>query len=1208
MSHRLLSSVPWCLVALTLVGCQNDDRIVVPNRVLDRPLDVVLACVRDGDDQVEVLSLNQCDGADTSDCQSGTPQLIGFVANSERNELAMFRRCDRDAALVDMDPEAPGYNFLPAGHLPSALTITNDSCRAVAANAGSCDLTVLDVAGLGAYAVDNDLTAEEASALPSPSTLVSTLVPRRSDGRPLGSSPGEILAVPSALTQAGNAAPDPVDDAGEAGDAGDDGTPIPEGNLCDLNQPASVYVTFPSCQLVAEVSLTTQTVLQSRQFVTNEQGEIELVDTGPEPLCPVDCPAPFEGDLPEEIELVDPSGVFPTALALVTPPSESSTPDLAEAEVEYASLFVGGPGSDRVFEIEIEPDGRFSDVVESVLLEDAQGVQTIRVTPAANVPPPPLGGETNAADAHQFLYVIAGDGSTHVIDRDFDPGSLGIECDTQIDPTLEDPTPCHEIDPGQASNAIDRRPFAVGPGIRAPGGTTINDWTFHKVSTEEAGGVCGAVDDVEDGEGQEQQLDPDDFRTPFCQPSSLVGVGVTSLGTVVYSTFGQFGVDQTLSRIIDPVELISIQVRPHSLWPALDPLATDPVAEALPLVADEEPGRGIPGGGVDAQTLAPSLRQVDLAYSTQSGDSDEQQAVASALGNPGNVDALGGGLYENAAARVAVRDFQQWNAQTWTLEWEPMIPGTTSGTGLLQCDRHGSVDDNGNEVAGGTCRNTEPDDARLVDESANFCEDGVLSGDLLEVLGCNDDDNCGLGQRCLRDPTAPTTATGICISATAYDDAEERNNLRDLCAPFIRDPCGSATREYRITYATNEQLWITALDRPERTVVRDMAQEDEPPDLREYVAKLSCEVPVGRQQPQECAVDADCLADPYDPDNSRGEVTCQVPEGESSGSCVGRQPDGGCNDDEDCAGLGAQYLCVDSVCRAPCDLCPPAQQPDEPCRTDDDCVAAEAGEVCMAGTCHERCTDGNPGCLRSPLPGPRCFPELVRYAVRLHESFAFFGSSTPFLTARVVTDAETGECIEDQAVSNLLSSRIRLGADAARTFGTGPWQIPECVSADQAGPDEPNPCRLVVDRSADPTSRFHTFRYRGEPVAAIRYSNPLMSVVIDLVSLTGLTSEPPDFADQSWPASFARFLRARIPDGYREEFASANGFVPFNEGVVVGQNPLVYPVRIVRGPEPDIDFIVDAGGRGGVSGVRGQVVRIEHDLAQVVADSVFRVQ
>ncbi|MEM7157528.1 MAG: hypothetical protein AAF799_32105 [Myxococcota bacterium] len=1255
MSRPVPRILAWCLAAAALVGCGDDDRTLVPNRVLDRPLDAVLACVRDTGTAIEVLSLNQCAGASDSRCSisdSPTPQLIGFVANSERNELAMFRRCDRDAALVDLDPDAPGYNFIPAGSLPSAMTTTTDSCRAMSANTGSCDLTVLDVAGFAAYAIDTPIGGSDPDPLPPASSLVSTLVPRRSDGQPLASSPGAIIGVPARLSLASDGTELPTGgtgggddslddgaddsdfemDGGSSGDdGGDDGTTDAAGLTCDLTRPASVYVTFPSCQLVAEISLGTQTILQSRRFVTNADGEIEIVDAGTEPLCPVDCPDQFDGALPAEVELVDPDGVFPTTLELVVDPDPDGTATEPNEVVTYSTLFVGGPGSEEVYEIELDEDGRFADTVQSLQLEEAEGVQGIRATPVTDIL-----GETL-----QYLYVIAGDGSTHVVRRDPDRGSLGVECDTQIDPVLEAPSACVPLDPGQVGNELSRRPFAVGPGIRASGGATVNDWTFHEVSEEDARTFCSIL--------ETESIRPEDRHTPFCGPG-VVGVGVTSVGTVVYSSFGQFFVDERVDVSVDPVGVMSVQVRPHSLWPAIDPFASNPVADALPLVADEEPGRALPGGGGDAQSLSPSLRRIDLAYATGANVSDTQEAVSTALGGVENIDGLGrfetedGGLYTNAAPRVAVRDFQLWGSQAWTLAWEPTVPGTSSSTGLLECDNHGGVSPSGNALPGATCRNIEEDDARLLDEGAAFCEDGVLAGDKVVIGGCSDDDSCGLGQRCLREPTAPSTATGICISELAYDT--ERETLREVCAPFIRDPCGSAQREYRITRATDQELWLQPLDIPERTIVRDMATADEldpesaapDVDLVEYRTRLSCDAPILHQgvgatpstaTAEACSIDDDCLPDPYDlvgeDPNQRGLMSCVVPEGESAGQCVGQQPDGGCNDDADCDGLGSQYVCVESLCRAPCDLCAPptGEQPPLPCDSqftvegdfDEDgnptvytqeCLGE--GEVCVAGTCHVPCEDNNPGCMLSPLPGPRCFPELVRYSVQLHESLAFSGSSTPFLTDRVISSPLTGECVEDEQVSNLLTSRIRLGPDAESTFGTGLWQIPDCVNPDQASPDDPNPCRIVAERAAGPASLFHTFRYRDELVPAIRYSNPVMSVIIDLTSLTGLVSAPPDSPTRPWPASFAEFLRARIPDGYREEFASQNGFVPYNEPVVVGTSPLVYPVRIIRGPEFEADFIIDAGGRGGVAGIRGQVVRIVHDVAEINPDQQFLVR
>src|SRR5690606_14517687 len=118
---------------------------------------------------------------------------------------------------------------------------------------------------------------------------------------------------------------------------------------------------------------------------------------------------------------------------------------------------------------------------------------------------------------------------------------------------------------------------------------------------------------------------------------------------------------------------------------------------------------------------------------------------------------------------------------------------------------------------------------------------------------------------------------------------------------------------------------------------------------------------------------------------------CDREDDEDEGTCRGRQPDGGCAEDLDCAGIGANYVCVDELCRAPCDLCAPPSQPDAPCIDDVDCGD---GETCFAGTCHVPCEDDNPGCIETPLPGPRCFPEFVRYEVRASDSFLVTGTNT----------------------------------------------------------------------------------------------------------------------------------------------------------------------------------------------------------------------
>ena len=163
MNYRMRSTLFVALMATlpALGACQDQATNLIPNRVLDRPTDVALACVQftcdSGDCDVEAVSLNQCSNLQTASCNvtsDGTnTAMVGFLTNSERNEIALFRSCD--GTLVDLDHDLPGYNFVPAGTLPTSIDASVNGCRIVSANAGSCDLTVLDGPWRPAPAVDH---------------------------------------------------------------------------------------------------------------------------------------------------------------------------------------------------------------------------------------------------------------------------------------------------------------------------------------------------------------------------------------------------------------------------------------------------------------------------------------------------------------------------------------------------------------------------------------------------------------------------------------------------------------------------------------------------------------------------------------------------------------------------------------------------------------------------------------------------------------------------------------------------------------------------------------------------------------------------------------------------------------------------------------------------------------------------------------------
>jgi hypothetical protein len=1138
---------------LALASCPDQRQQDVPNRVLDRPTDLALTCVHiecDENDEchAEPASLGECRGEGGSCGQSGN-HLVGFVANSERNEVAMFTQCS--GSLVDMDAAAPGYNFLPVGGLPTRVVASTDGCRVVSANAGTCDLGVLDAPNLAGFGFDittpTRLLAGGERVPVEPSSLVAEVVPLRfsaeDDWVPLGARPADVVAVPRTLSSSGGslAPDDPILD------------------LCGPDQPGSVYVVFPSCDLVAEVDLVTHQILQSVQLQTTADG-IQVVDTGVSPVCPADCPDLFDDGVPDGLPPIADDGPAPGTLELVTPPFSAdgdcigdADPCTSEADcrVEDTVLFVGGLGSDHLVELHIDDDGRFESGALSLELVGAAGIERVRTTPVVEGPAVDVG---DGGTFHQFVYVIAGDGSTRVVRRELSPDrtEIGIECDTQADPPFAEGSPvCYPVTSTPVGvTPPDRRALANGPGIR-PGLGRVTDWTFKRVPEDSLG--C---------------LDLEGDTAPFGGPGRAVGVGVTNAGRIVYVALGQFDELAGLGDR-DPVGLFDLGLRWHMLYPVYPPFlgtVIDPIS--LPRVDDESPVRRLPVEADPLAVLAPGLRLIDWAYvydEEQTEDIPERITLGPAYAVDGgtsiaNADRMGSanaleepgaqGIYQESVVRALARDYRGWGQRIWSLEWEGAIPGARSLTGQLHCDNPG--------WEGGTCRPEDPDDARLVDVGADFCNAGVVPGDKVVLGGCSDDTDCGAGQACLETPgTLP--GNGLCVSAQALADDEQ--HLRAVCGHFIEDPCGEARREFLITRAFQNELWLQSLDIPV-TAYLDTA-DGQPPD---------------------CA--------PADGDHP-GDTEFCVPdfvEREGRFTCTQLQPDGGCETDGECSDLLA------------------GTEEDDGSRF-----------LCLEGRCRRECAEGE-DCILRRLPGPECFRELVPYQVNARNAFVVVGSQFPFMSDHVAADdgpsaASTGapECVDvgDAAgVSTLLTSRIPLGPDE-ESLG-----LPACEGGSNP-PDSssPNPCVITVDRASDETSRFHRFAYFGQPVPAIRYSNPIMALVLDLTDLHSLGTAIPEHPREPtagllpetalWPVELSGYRRSRIPRGYSIEFATQSGYIPLEETASIGSNSLTFPVRVIDSPDLPWAFVVDASGPGTSTGIRGQVMRVDVSSNPPLADISF---
>jgi hypothetical protein len=379
-------ALPFLLILAVACG---QDQIPTPQRSLDRPADVTAACVMGAPsspthapDRVPVPPA-ACTGQNTGAMPS--LRLLGFLTNSATGEVAVAGLSETNnslALLLDLDGTRPGYNFLPVGRLPNAVVTTTDGCSVIVANEGSCDLSAIDVAQV----------ANGAEAL--------IVAPGAVRQVPVKVGGMQILARPHALV--------PVP------------TPPPAPGAPPACAAAShAYVSFPGCDLVAEIDMATGNYVRGVQV--KAAGATIL---GAPPTCAVECAG----------------GNLGTGAAI-----GETNPDALALSDDGKTLYIGGESSRFVTAVSIDPaSGNFQTVRQLELDRcvppmttpplgntdprcDPVGVTRLRLTP------PAVSGPTSLNTAGNFLYAVTLDASIRVIDVD-----QFRECETQADPQMVD--------------------------------------------------------------------------------------------------------------------------------------------------------------------------------------------------------------------------------------------------------------------------------------------------------------------------------------------------------------------------------------------------------------------------------------------------------------------------------------------------------------------------------------------------------------------------------------------------------------------------------------------------------------------------------------------------------------------------------------------------------------------------------------------------
>ena len=219
-------------------------------------------------------------------------RTFAFMPNSAAGTLSAV---DADHwKLIDLNVDTSGYGTAPLGQLPEQISASDDGCRLISANRGSCDLTLVDPSVL----VASTFQQETGGAVmpPSPRTASQKFRPIKGDGTLLTAPPYEAVFLPQDTSSLLAAAAHGAQRAAPAA-ATPDVRRQRGGRSGRLAGPGSagpkswyVLVTYPSCDLdhVGRASERPDRELGLRagdDLMPRAGKSVTLVDAGTSPVC-----------------------------------------------------------------------------------------------------------------------------------------------------------------------------------------------------------------------------------------------------------------------------------------------------------------------------------------------------------------------------------------------------------------------------------------------------------------------------------------------------------------------------------------------------------------------------------------------------------------------------------------------------------------------------------------------------------------------------------------------------------------------------------------------------------------------------------------------------------------------------------------------------------------------------------------------------------
>ncbi|MEP6863890.1 MAG: hypothetical protein ABJE66_24900 [Deltaproteobacteria bacterium] len=371
-------------------------------------------------------TINDTEGVARS---TGKSFYYGFILQNETGTVALAHWDTKpssafaggDVTMDDADPLIPGKNGIAVGEDPVAIASSAEGCYELTANAGSCDLSVIDVTS--AVVVSSDSTAADRNIR----VIVNRLAVTNAAGVPVRAKPAAMVAQPAGGTIGG--------------------VTLPSGKIvaCPATPTGLVYIAYPSCHMVAGVDSATGQIVNSIAIDAN--GIPTLGDGN------VSCPDECDGG------------------GVITPGARPITLDLERDETSQRTVLAIGSQNSNVVSIVDLDINSLPISASTVALEQNRtndlGVTSVAVSPTIN-----MGGssemidDSGAGGQMQFVYAITTDNTVRAVNIEF---AANKECDTQIDPRyLHDETnvnllSCLPLQPTK------RRAGARSPGIQLPG-------------------------------------------------------------------------------------------------------------------------------------------------------------------------------------------------------------------------------------------------------------------------------------------------------------------------------------------------------------------------------------------------------------------------------------------------------------------------------------------------------------------------------------------------------------------------------------------------------------------------------------------------------------------------------------------------------------------------------------------------------------------